>query len=118
MATGTKMIMVIRHAEKPDTYNGQAYDGVDALGDTCGKDGAESLVTICWQHEDILSIGQSILKQTNTTGITLPPGWPSGANGARYDLVWVFSGPTGAGVITSFTQVAQMLLAGDAAAPT
>lgn len=203
MASGATVIMIIRHAEKPDTYGGQAYAGVDAAGDTCGADGAESLVTlgwqragalntlfappwgpkpglstpgfiyasdptpdgtkepsqrpfetvtplagllgltidakhkkkdyekvvkdaldksgavlICWQHEDILSIGKEILKQTKTKTITLPPGWPSGANGARYDLVWVFARPSGDGVITGFSQVAQFLLQGDAAAPT
>lgn len=202
MSTGTTMIMVIRHAEKPDTYNGVAYAGVDAAGDTCGSVGGESLVTIgwqragglntlfappwgpktpllqplyiyaadpsddkakepsqrpfetvsplaaqlgitidanhkksdyakvakdalgkdgpvliCWQHEDILPIGQEILKQTNTTKITLPPGWPTGKNGARYDLVWVFSRKSGKGEIDSFTQFAQMLLQGDAPAP-
>jgi hypothetical protein len=196
------MIMVIRHAEKPDSYDGQAYAGVDAAGDTCGSAGSESLVTlgwqragalntlfappwgpkapllqplaiyaadplddkdkepsqrpfetvsplaallgltidakhkksdydkvvkdalakpgpvlICWQHELIVSIGQEILKQTNTTKITLPPNWPTGKNGARYDLVWVFSRKSGTGEIDSFTQLAQMLLQGDAPAP-
>jgi hypothetical protein len=50
MANGATQIMVIRHAEKPDTYSGQAYSGVDALGDTCGSDGNESLVTIGWER--------------------------------------------------------------------
>jgi len=49
---GATMIMVIRHAEKPGTYNSQSYDGVDALGDTCGKDGKESLVTLGWERAD------------------------------------------------------------------
>lgn len=75
-------------------------------------------VLICWQHEDIALIGQSILQQTNTTNITLPPAWPVGANGvARYDLVWVFNRPSGSGPIIGFTQFAQMLLQGDAPAP-
>jgi hypothetical protein len=204
MPTGTTMIMVVRHAEKPDPYNGVAYAGVDPTGQTCGSAGIESLVTlgweragglvtlfappwgpkapllqpahiyasdpstddkgkvpsqrpfetvtplaamlgltikaghkkkdygtvvtdalaksgpvlICWQHEDILPIGQSILSQTGTTGIALPPGWPVDKNNiARYDLVWVFSRPTGTGQITGFTQFAQMLLPGDGPAP-
>ena len=47
---GATMIMVIRHAEKPGTYNSQSYSGVAALGDTCGKAGDESLVTLGWQR--------------------------------------------------------------------
>jgi len=200
---GATKIMVIRHAEKPGTYNGQAYDGIDATG---GGDGAESLVTIgweragalvtlfappwgpkgptlavpghiyaadparkksngktpsqrpyqtvsavaallgltinanhkkddyaevvtdalgqdgvvllCWQHELIASIGQCILSDTKTTApLGVPASWPIGPNGARYDLVWVFDRPSGHGPITGFTQFAQMLLPGDAVAP-
>ena len=47
---GATKIMVIRHAEKPDTYSGQAYDGVDATGTTCGSGGAQSLATIGWER--------------------------------------------------------------------
>ena len=47
---GATKIMVIRHGEKPGTYNGQAYDGVDATGDTCGSSGAEHLVTLGWER--------------------------------------------------------------------
>jgi len=43
-------IMVIRHGEKPGTYNGQAYEGVDAAGDVCGGSGAEHLVTLGWER--------------------------------------------------------------------
>jgi hypothetical protein len=199
---GATKIMVIRHAEKPGTYNGQAYVGVDATGassakslvtlgwqragglitlfaapwgpksptlstpghiyaadtvtrdsdgktpsqrpyetvtavaaqlglaigrkhgkndyakvvtDALGKDGA---VLICWQHELIGSIGQCILGATGTTApLGVPASWPTGAGGARYDLVWVFDRPSGSGPITGFTQFAQMLLPGDAAAP-
>ena len=42
--------MVVRHAEKPDTYNGQAYNGVDALATVCGKKGGEDLVTLGWER--------------------------------------------------------------------
>ncbi len=48
--TGATKIMVIRHAEKPDKYNGQQYQGVDLTGSTCGSDGAEDLVTLGWQR--------------------------------------------------------------------
>lgn len=70
-------------------------------------------VLIAWQHEDIPAIGQSILKQTNTSGVKIPSTW----SGKRYDLVWVFNRPGGSGSITSFSIFAQMLLAGDGPAP-
>lgn len=49
-AAGATKIMVIRHAEKPDTYNGQPYNGVDVYGSTCGSGGWEHLVTLGWQR--------------------------------------------------------------------
>ncbi len=198
-ASGATMIMVIRHAEKPDSYNGTAYAGITATGSadpeslvTIGWQRAGALATlfappwgpktlalpqpqfiyaadpgepgdqtdktpsqrpfqtisavaaalmldantkhkkkdypdmvkhalaksgvvlICWQHEDIPSIGEALLSQTGTTGITIPAIWPTGPQGARYDLVWMLSRPTGSGPITAFTQIAQMLLPGDA----
>jgi hypothetical protein len=67
------------------------------------------IVLVSWQHEDIPAIGGEILSQTGTRGITVPQKWP----GDRYDLVWVFDRPSGAGPITAFTQVPQLLLAGD-----
>ncbi|HMF96844.1 MAG TPA: hypothetical protein VKE96_21240 [Vicinamibacterales bacterium] len=53
-ATGATKIMVIRHAEKPGTYSGQAYAGVSLNGLSCGKSGAEDLVTIGWQRAGAL----------------------------------------------------------------
>jgi hypothetical protein len=47
---GATVIMLIRHAEKPHTYNGQTYDGVNATGTVCGKDAAEHLVTLGWER--------------------------------------------------------------------
>jgi hypothetical protein len=69
----------------------------------------EGVVLIAWQHQDIPAIGQHILKHTGTSGLSLPASWP----GERYDLVWVFDRPAGSGPITAFTQVPQLLLAGD-----
>jgi len=222
---GATKIMIIRHGEKPGTYNGQQYEGVNTTGDACGSSGAEHLVTlgweragglvtlfappwgpkgpplatpqfmfasdptdlesgengsngdgpsqrpyetltalavalgsggtamtinssfskkdykdmvvaavacpgvvlISWQHEDIPwvdkkgkpGISQHILLETGTAGnpFHIPLSWPSGVKGARYDLVWVFDRPSGSGPITGFTLFAQMLLAGDAPAP-
>lgn len=88
------------------------------------RDGA---VLIAWQHEDIPlltkdgqpGISQSILTQTQTSAGTfnIPKTWPSGPQGARYDLVFVFDRPAGKGPIENFSLIAQMLLAGDAPPP-
>jgi hypothetical protein len=48
--TGPTTIMVIRHAEKPGEYCGAEFNGVDALGNTCGTSGAEHLITTGWQR--------------------------------------------------------------------
>jgi len=213
---GATRIMVIRHAEKPGTYNGTQYFGVNPTGDIAGKDGSKHLITtgwqragalvtlfappwgpkpgldtpaylfasnpesdssdsddagpsqrpyetltplaselgltidihdkkshydkmvakaldrdgavlIAWQHEDIpLStkdgqpgISQSILTQTQTSAgkFNIPQTWPSGPQGARYDLVFVFDRPAGTGPIVNFSLIAQMLLSGDAPPP-
>ena len=42
-SNGATVIMVIRHAEKPDTYNGQVYDGINATGTVSGNDAAVSV---------------------------------------------------------------------------
>lgn len=192
---GAQRIMVIRHAEKPGSYAGASYQGVQADGKankealvTLGWERAGGLVTlfappwgpaaglsvptklfaadpaekgkvkggddepsqrpyetitavaaklgltidvsyakekykhvadaalacdgvmlIAWQHQDIPAIGAHLLKHTGATGIALPTNWPED----RYDLVWVFDRPAGSGPITAFTQVPQLLLAGD-----
>ena len=213
---GATRIMVIRHAEKPGSYNGTQYFGVNPTGDIAGKDGSKQLITtgwqragalvtlfappwgpkpgldtpaylfasnpesdsgdtddagpsqrpyetltplaaklgltidihdkkshydkmvtkaldrdgavlIAWQHEDIAlltkdkqpGISQSILTQTQTSAkkFKIPQSWPSGPQGARYDLIFVFDRPAGEGPIVNFSLVAQMLLSGDAPPP-
>lgn len=47
---GASTIMIIRHAEKPGTYNGQTYDGVNAQATACGKSGGEDLITLGWER--------------------------------------------------------------------
>jgi hypothetical protein len=69
----------------------------------------DGVVLIAWQHQDIPAIGHHILKHTGTSELPVPASWPS----ERYDLVWVFDRPSGSGRITSFSQVPQLLLAGD-----
>jgi hypothetical protein len=61
------------------------------------------VVLIAWQHEDIPAIADAILGQTGA----VPPNWP----GNRFDVVWVFDLRPDGGY--SFSQVPQMLLAGD-----
>jgi hypothetical protein len=213
---GATRIMVLRHAEKPGTYHGTQYDGVNLTGDIAGTDGGKHLIVtgwqragalvtlfappwgpqhgldtpahlfasdpesgdgaaddagpsqrpyetltalaaklglttdthykkshydkmvakalaqdgtvlIAWQHEDIPlqnkaglpGISQSILTQTQTPDgkFNIPQTWPSGPQGARYDLIFVFDRPAGSGPIVKFSLVAEMLLAGDAPAP-
>jgi hypothetical protein len=67
---------------------------------------AGGIVLIAWQHEDIPSIAGLIL--VGSSGV--PQKWP----GDRFDLVWIFDRPSGAGN-WSFNQVPQLLLAGDSA---
>jgi hypothetical protein len=78
-------------------------------------------VLISWQHEDILPrnpgdscvVGELLKQSGSVPPLDLPAGpWP----GNRYDMVLVFDRPSGAGPFTAFTQVPQMLLAGDTSA--
>jgi hypothetical protein len=79
-------------------------------------------VLIAWQHQDILpktpaadSIVSELLKQTQTVNL---PGVPAGPwPGNRFDIVFVFDRPGGTGPFMRFTQVPQMLLAGDSNKP-
>ena len=69
----------------------------------------EGVALIAWQHEDIPAIAQHVLLHTDTSGLTVTAHWPD----ERYDLVWVLDRPSGRGPIISFTQIPQLLLAGD-----
>ncbi|HEU4558175.1 MAG TPA: hypothetical protein VFS20_10010 [Longimicrobium sp.] len=69
---------------------------------------SEGVVLICWQHEAIPGIANQIVGN----GTTVPQTWP----GDRFDLVWVFDLDAASGTY-SFTQVPQLLLAGDSAEP-
>jgi hypothetical protein len=51
---GATKIMVIRHAEKPGSYNGTAYSGVDAFGTVSSAAGAKDLVTLGWERAGAL----------------------------------------------------------------
>jgi broad specificity phosphatase PhoE len=64
------------------------------------------IVLVAWEHEAIPTIAQAILRQAGSC----PANWPDN----RFDLVWVFDRAIGAGP-WSFSQVPQLLLAGDEA---
>jgi hypothetical protein len=68
----------------------------------------QGVVLIAWQHEAIPGIANQIVGNTTT----VPQTWP----GERFDLVWVFDWDAGAGAYL-FTQVPQLLLAGDSPDP-
>jgi hypothetical protein len=51
---GATKIMVVRHAEKPGSYHGVQYAGVNNLGTIAGDDGAKHLVTLGWQRAGAL----------------------------------------------------------------
>jgi len=54
MLMGATRIMIIRHAEKPGTYGGKRYDGVNLAGDIAGTNGAKHLVVPGWQRAGAL----------------------------------------------------------------
>ncbi len=63
---------------------------------------AKGVVLICWQHDDIPNIANKILGQD------VAPKWP----GDRFDMVWLFTYDATSKKY-KFTQVPQLLLAGD-----
>lgn len=91
-------------------------DFKDMVGEVLTKSKATDVVLISWQHQDILakapgddSIVAEIVAQTQSSLKGLPKkSWP----GDRYDMVLVFDQAKN-GQYTRFTQVPQMLLAGD-----
>ncbi len=64
----------------------------------------DGVVLISWQHEFMAAVANAILGD----GTTAPQEWPKN----RFDLVWIFT-LDGAAARYAFTQMPQMLLAGD-----
>lgn len=79
---------------------------VDALGLALAA--AEGVTLVSWEHHLIPSIALALIDRT----AAVPRTWPDD----RFDVVWVFERAAGASSST-FRQVPQLLLAGDAAAP-
>lgn len=68
---------------------------------------ASGPVLIAWQHEAIPAIVNAMVGNSTIC----PQTWP----GARFDMVWVLDAKAGGG--WNFSQVPQLLLPGDSAAP-
>jgi hypothetical protein len=83
----------------PTTHKKTSLDKVAAGAMSCG-----GTALISWQHEDIPAIANVIVGNETT----VPQNWP----GHRFDLIWVFDLSVSSGSY-SFTQVPQLLLAGD-----
>jgi hypothetical protein len=65
-------------------------------------------VLISWRHEAICDIAQRLVA-SGPPQQPIPSKWP----GDRFDVVWIFDAPASSGDRWSFTQVPQVLLAGD-----
>jgi hypothetical protein len=78
----------------------------NAIADAAMACGGTAL--ICWQHEDIPQMANHILGNKTT----VPQKWP----GHRFDMVWVFDLDPSSKTY-SFSQVPQLLLAGDSDTP-
>jgi hypothetical protein len=77
---------------------------------------ANGTVLICWQHDDIPTIASALASLTKLAVKPTPPStWPPPKwPGSRFDLVWVFDLERSTQPASwSFTQVPQLLLAGD-----
>ena len=94
---GAKLDVTINDDFKKDDYAAMVTAALACTGP----------VLIAWQHDDIPSIGNAILGNDTT----VPQSWP----GDRFDLVWAFTPAAGGG--WTFTQVPQLLLAGDQDSP-
>jgi hypothetical protein len=67
----------------------------------------DGVVLIAWEHEDIPNVGNAIVGNSTT----VPQSWTSD----RFDVVWVFTAQPSGGY--AFTQVPQLVLAGDLSTP-
>ncbi len=115
-ALGAKIGLVPNTSFDKDAFKHSDGMVANVLAQSTNKQSC--VVLISWQHEDILPktpgdecIVHELVKRTQSEVLQ---GLPSGAwPGARYDMVFVFDRPSGVGPFTGFTQVPQMLLAGD-----
>jgi hypothetical protein len=64
---------------------------------------------VCWEHKHLPSIAENI---PTPSGTSIPASWP----GKRFDVVWCFVLDSATGLY-EFSQVPQMLIAGDLDTP-
>jgi hypothetical protein len=84
---------------------GQEQQLADRLVRSCS-----GVVLICWEHSHIPVIASSL---PVVSGTAMPRKWP----GDRYDVIWSFTLAPGSGPVRyTFSQIPQLLLAGDAPA--
>jgi broad specificity phosphatase PhoE len=69
----------------------------------------DGVTLICWEHKHLPEIAQSI---PTPKGTAIPQAWP----GERFDVVWCFALDPASGLY-EFSQLPQMLLAGDLETP-
>lgn len=98
--TLTPLAAELAVAVNVDHAKGQEAELVEGLGALAGP------VLIAWQHESI----PAIVAHLGSVVPPPPPTWPD----SRYDMVYVF---TRSGDHWVFTQVPELLLAGDSARP-
>ncbi|WP_031357395.1 hypothetical protein [Caballeronia sordidicola] len=90
-------------AQKLDLTTNSTYKVGDETDLAAAAMACDGVVLVGWEHKHIPLIANAILGNT-----TAPQSWP----GNRFDMVWVFDLKAGGGVY-SFSQVPQLLLAGD-----
>jgi hypothetical protein len=82
---------------------GQEKQLADSLVRNCS-----GVALICWEHHHIPAIASSL---PVVSGTAIPRKWP----GHRYDVLWSFTLVPGSGPVRyTFSQIPQLLLAGDA----
>lgn len=87
-----------------------AFDKGDEEAMIASAMACPGVVLICWVHEDIPRLA-SLIPTSSTTPV--PETWPTDAPGhGRFDLVWAFDFDNTGGTYR-FSQIPQMLLAGD-----
>lgn len=89
-----------------------AFDKGDEASMITSAMACPGVVLICWVHENIPRIA-SLIPANPTTPV--PEKWPNDARGyGRFDVIWAFEFDHTAGTYR-FSQIPQMLLAGDLA---
>ncbi|SOE94753.1 hypothetical protein SAMN05414139_07593 [Burkholderia sp. D7] len=90
-------------AQKLDLTTDSTYKVGDEIQLVVAAEACDGVVLVGWEHKHIPLIANAILGNT-----TAPQSWP----GDRFDVVWVFDLDAASGQY-SFSQVPQLLLAGD-----